>query len=447
MAWVPRCSGFLFGRDSRFRQCRMNGTVVSEPPFEEVPFGGRPFLSIEAFSRVTLQIFVRGTANTVMERAYVEDDLKNLTRPQLVALIQRQISKWPLPQGKLKKENMANLKAKLLDPSLGFTTINPLTPGLISSPVPAVSQGTLSDVIGQLGASHTGSSVSKETSVINEEVKDIHLFLDDSRPTLEVVKTFQRIKVPMVDSQECEEGGWRVNAMDVISALQNSPGRVYGSGRIGVPARFDGSYTEYFVQMNSDEPIRALAFDPELLIVPKNNRLNLRISGIPRTNSQPTDLEQVPSVATATGPISGSVARIKEPTTREIEWLKDRIKILPGYTNFEANHHKNLQNSDRVEYWRFAFNVDQQFYKTSWPAEISTRKITKPAIQQALQVGTTALAESIQMIGIIDRYTTQGDNYSAQVATEICKSDQEEPKAMVLKAFLLQWEKDHRVAK
>ncbi|KAJ7431226.1 hypothetical protein B0H11DRAFT_2210460 [Mycena galericulata] len=445
MAWVPRCSGFLFGRDSRFRQCRMNGTVVSEPPFEEMPFGGRPFLSIEAFSRVTLQIFVRGTANTVMERAYVEDDLsliqlgKNLTRPQLVALIQRQISKWPLPQGKLKKENMANLKAKLLDPSLGFTTINPLTPGLISSPVPAVSQGTLSDVIGQLGASHTGSSVSKETSVINEEVKDIHLFLDDSRPTLEVVKTFQRIKVPMVDSQEILRDEFMVGEIPIWP--------VACSGRIGVPARFDGSYTEYFVQMNSDEPIRALAFDPELLIVPKNNRLNLRISGIPRTNSQPTDLEQVPSVATATGPISGSVAQIKEPTTREIEWLKDRIKILPGYTNFEANHHKNLQNLDRVEYWRFAFNVDQQFYKTSWPAEISTRKITKPAIQQALQMGTTALAESIQMIGIIDRYTTQGDNYSAQVATEICKSDQEEPKAMVLKAFLLQWEKDHRVAK
>ncbi|KAJ7503974.1 hypothetical protein B0H11DRAFT_2352940 [Mycena galericulata] len=432
MAWAPRCSGFLFGRDSRFRQCRMNVTVVSEPPFEEMPFGGRPFLSIEAFSPVTLQIFVRGTANYRLR-------WKELMLKTTFALIQRQISKWPLPQGKLQKENKANLKAKLLDPSLGFTTVNPLTPGVISSPVPAVSQGILSDPIDE--ASRTGSSGAERTSVVNEEVKDIHLLVDDSRPTSEVVRTFQRVKVAMVDSKECEEGGWRVKSSDIISALQNSPGRLYGRGRIGVPAHFDGSYTEYFVQMNTDEPIGALAFDPELLVIPRNNRLNLRIGRGWQASS---------SVATATESVSGSsgsVARIKEPTTREIEWLKDRVKILPGYTNFEANRHKNLQNLDRVEYWRFAFNVDQQFYKTSLPAEISTRKITKPAIQQVLQIGTTALAESIQMIGIIDRYTAQGDNYSAEVAAEISKSVQEDPKATVLKAFLIQWEKDHPVAK
>ncbi|KAJ7442509.1 hypothetical protein B0H11DRAFT_2093975 [Mycena galericulata] len=155
----------------------------------------------------------------------------------------------------------------------------------------------------------------------------------------------------MVDSKECEEGGWRVKSSDIISALQNSPGRLYGCGRIGVPAHFDGSYTEYFVQMNTDEPIGALAFDPELLVIPRNNRLHLRIGRIPQGSSQPVDPEQgwqaSSSVATATEYVSGSsgsVARIKEPTTREIEWLKDRVKILPGYTNFEANRHKNLQN-------------------------------------------------------------------------------------------------------
>lgn len=58
---------------------------------------------------------------------------------------------------------------------------------------------------------------------------------------------------------------------------------------------------------------------------------------------------------------------------------------------------------------------------------------------------TTALAEAIQMVGIINCYTAEGANYSAEVAAEISKSDDQEPRATVLKAFLLQWEKDHPV--
>ncbi|KAJ7482826.1 hypothetical protein B0H11DRAFT_1914912 [Mycena galericulata] len=404
---------FLFGRDSRFRKCR-NGFRA----FAAVRFRSR----LSALSRCkSLQNLHSGIGKlqTVMERAYVEEDLHalgiNSSPPQVsddptfskdltqVILIQRQILD--------KSANGRSLEAKLLDPNLGFTTTDLLLLGAISSPVliPAVPEGIsnnaqaiplIMDAIGE--ASRTGSSGAEQTSMVNEDVKDIHLLADDSRTTSEVVKTFQHVKIPTVDSKEYEGGGWRAKFLDIISALHNSPGRL-------------------------DE------FDPELLVIPKNNRLNLRIGCIPQGNSQPTDPKQgwqaFSSVATeSVSGFSGSVARIKEPSTREIEWLKD-------------------ENLDHVEYWRFAVNVDQQFYKTSWPAEISTGKITKPAIQQALQMGTTALVESIQMIGTIDHYTAQGYNYSAEVAAEISKSDQEDPKATALKAFLVQWEKHHPAAK
>ncbi|KAJ7506875.1 hypothetical protein B0H11DRAFT_1903633 [Mycena galericulata] len=399
---------------------------------------------------------------TVMERAYVEEDLHalgiNSSPPQVsddptfskdltqVILIQRQILD--------KSANGRSLEAKLLDPNLGFTTTDLLLLGAISSPVliPAVPEGIsnnaqaiplIMDAIGE--ASRTGSSGAEQTSMVNEDIKDIHLLTDDSRTTSEVVKTFQHVKFPTVDFKESEEGGWRAKIL---------PDDFTVVGEIRVPAHFDGSSTEYFVQMDTDEPIGSLEFDPELLVIPKNNRLNLRIGRIPQGNSQPADPEQGSQASSSVtiesvSGFSGSVAWIKEPSAREIEWLKDRVEIyiLLGYANFEANRHKNLQNLDHVEYWRFAVNVDQQFYKTSWPAEISTGKITKPAIQQALQMGTTALVESIQMIGTIDHYTAQGYNYSAEVAAEISKSDQEDPKATALKAFLVQWEKHHPAAK
>lgn len=48
----------------------------------------------------------------------------NLKRGELVALIARQMDKWPYPPGKLGKENMPKLKAVLLDPTYGFTASN-----------------------------------------------------------------------------------------------------------------------------------------------------------------------------------------------------------------------------------------------------------------------------------------------------------------------------------
>lgn len=49
------------------------------------------------------------------------------------------------------------------------------------------------------------------------------------------------------------------------------------------------------------------------------------------------------------------------------------------------------------------------------------------------------------MIRIVDSYTAEGPNYSKEVTTEIEKTNQDEPNANVLKAFLIKWEKDHPI--
>ncbi|KAJ7718676.1 hypothetical protein DFH07DRAFT_784853 [Mycena maculata] len=456
---------------------------------------------------------------------------------------------------------MSNLRATLLAPDLGFST-NQVLPGVIGGATPTSSAMMLGSEVNSLNSSVAYSLINTSLPVIssspigsiapagavtgahsinlkdtlkeirapvgavaNDTLKEIQLLIDDARPTMGVVDTLQRIRVKYIDSEDCEEG------------------RLSGSARIGVPAHFNKSYTEYFVQITANEP---LVFETQLLVIPKNDRLNLRVLRIPQADIRPVDPEinwdsliDGASASVATG----SAPRTKEPTDRELEWkapgsstkgwspnflkfslkkplvgvvwglkkplsdkgghmtagvlsdlekpllgqdysdfslkkphfgqqnckflpskshfcgpsfggasrglewIKAEIKVLPGYAKFEANRNKPLQNIDRVEHWTFAFNADKKFYKSDWPSDISTSKITKVPIQLALQMGSTMLAEAIQIIGIIDCYTTEGIHYSAEVVAQISKSDEKDLKATVLKGFLIQWEKDHPVTK
>jgi hypothetical protein len=71
------------------------------------------------------------------------------------------------------------------------------------------------------------------------------------------------------------------------------------------------------------------------------------------------------------------------------------------------------------------------------------RKISVEAIYQALQMGSTAFSEAVQMIGIIDFYTAEGTNYSPEIVAEISKTDDPDPNGRIPKVFLAQWNKDH----
>ncbi|KAJ7719544.1 hypothetical protein DFH07DRAFT_784604 [Mycena maculata] len=328
---------------------------------------------------------------------------------------------------------MSNLKATLLAPNLGFST-NQVLPSVIGGATPTSSAMMLGSEIlhCQLYLHHLLDRLLRQErllairapvgAVANDTLKEIQLLIDDARPTMGVVNTLQRIRVKYIDSEDCEEGEWRASASEILSALQNSIGRLSGSARIGVPAHFNKSYTEYFVQITANEP---LVFETQLLVIPKNDRLNLRVLRIPHADIRRVDPEinwdSLIDGASASA-ATGSAPRTKEPTDRELEWIKAEIKALPGYAKFEANRSKPLQNIDRVEHWRLRRSL-------------------------ALQMGSTMLAEAIQMIGIIDCYTTEGIHNSKEVVAQISKSDEKDLKATVLKGFLIQWEKDHPVTK
>ncbi|KAJ7017565.1 hypothetical protein C8F04DRAFT_1279201 [Mycena alexandri] len=223
----------------------------------------------------------------------------------------------------------------------------------------------------------------------------------------------QRVRVRFVDAAECREGEWRADATEILLALQKSISSVTGSAKIGTPDRLNSSYTEYFVEIIANKPVEMLAVSPELLVISQDNQLTLRVDAIQRLegDTQPTQINPSgvlppapPLVATAIGELNAADRarpRVREPTQQEIEWLKKQLSTRPGYTQFDANHNKVLQNVE---------------HEISSPS----KGISKGAIEKALNMSRSALLDATQMIEIIDRYTAErDDNYCEEVENEI----------------------------
>ncbi|KAJ7663769.1 hypothetical protein DFH06DRAFT_1393430 [Mycena polygramma] len=381
-----------------------------------------------------------------MERAYIEQELVHLSHKELVSLVQRQKDRWPLTYSKIQKANKEDLKATLLDPRYAFTTNAPPVPPIVPS-VPPVPAAVPSASIQQLNPIPGG--LRSPTLTLLRPRMFSWLLIDDNR-SAGSSSTSQRIQVKLIDRDNCPEGEWRANTLDIVEALQTSIGRLAGSARIGVPDPLDPAYTEYFVELIANEPVRSLAVNPELLIIPKDGRLNLRVNDIAHIGAH----SQIATIAPSTQPAAatssassasnGARSRVKELTTDEMAWLKKQLSTRPGYTEFGANHSKVLQNVDRVSYWRFASYAKRDLHKKKWPDAVgSSKKISVDAIYQALDMKSTAFTEAVQMTKIIDTYTAAGPQYSPEVVAEVAKADEPDPNGRALRNFLLQWDKDH----
>ncbi|KAJ6626618.1 hypothetical protein B0H10DRAFT_1941637 [Mycena sp. CBHHK59/15] len=366
---------------------------------------------LKALRGLPVRIFVPSPqlAHRDMEkRPYVESDFTGLKREDFVALIKRQLANFPQPEGRLTKINVKDMKAILLDPALGFTTANSVVSAISNQKnVGSPSDGSccfffyqiLRSLINWLEEEHRPSQ--NEYEALNHDheppvtVKAVQLLIDDNRTTFSDMNVSQRVDVTVVDLVDCNDS----------------------SGRIGVPDRHDPSYTEYFMRIRKRErspsPDPAAAFQNLLPVVPA----------------------------------SPAATRVRPPTDQQITWLKEKIRARSGYSKFETNHSKVLQNAERVEYWQFASQVSETFFRSPWPADISSNKtITKGAIQDALGIGSTSLTEAINMTRIIKLYTCDGPNRSDEVVSEVTKSQETEiPGAGALKAFLQKWENDHPV--
>ncbi|KAJ7037021.1 hypothetical protein C8F04DRAFT_1180747 [Mycena alexandri] len=141
-----------------------------------------------------------------IEVSYTAEDV-NVLKPKLIALVQRQVSKWPGGDFKPrdKKLTVAMLQEVLLNPSYGFTKqVTESSPPL--SPPPDDSRD----------GSMQGSAHSPDPEFEEEWVE---LLIEDTRTSS---KTIQPVCLWVCDNLGCKEGEWRADSKDLLLRLQTS---------------------------------------------------------------------------------------------------------------------------------------------------------------------------------------------------------------------------------
>ncbi|KAJ7246191.1 hypothetical protein C8J57DRAFT_1241622 [Mycena rebaudengoi] len=273
-------SGCSLGKDPSLHSARVTPkNLQSKPAGSSIPASGSRHLKHMALM----------VAKTI-ERPYTEAELN---RTQLIALVvEHQCTNWKGTASQLSKENMQNLRKSLRDPSLGFMFLDPSMQATPTSHCLDVAsfRAQFPTAFFRLFYQCFRNTNSRKT---------VQLFIADRRGTFEVSHTLQSIEVSVADFHNCKEGEWHAKAAEILHALQESIARLKGSGRLGVADRDDLRYTEYFVKLIADKDIVSAVTNPD------------------------------------------ATTRVKQPTTKEIAWLKEKLQALR--VTFQANHNKVLQ--------------------------------------------------------------------------------------------------------
>ncbi|KAJ7846556.1 hypothetical protein B0H13DRAFT_2362919 [Mycena leptocephala] len=391
----------------------------------------------------------------MVERPYVKSDFVGLNRRKpYIVMIERQPEK--LPKGlNLSKINIPDMQKLLLDPQIGFT-INLPGEGEGPTPTPETPNPKSTGDDRQTNHSLEPPNPSSDAidanfpggleDLIQPDIRDVQLRIRDRRSRSSEFNVIQRVNIHVVDNVDCRDNEWRASSDEIFSQLQASIAQL--DGRIGVPDSEEREYTEYFVTFNTEDKTETFSHNLRNIIIPDGNKLELRVD--PVHNKRPRTSSPIPSsmVESSRPSSSALVAKPQAAADAGVTWLLEKIEKRSGYTKFNSNRGKVLQNPDRVESWRFAAQVTSTFHKTSWPTEISsTTKISKTAIEKALGISTTSLNEAINMTRIIAIYGCDGPNRSAEVIAEVNKIQQADALgASALKFFLQSWANDHPIA-
>ncbi|KAJ7022525.1 hypothetical protein C8F04DRAFT_1272534 [Mycena alexandri] len=367
------------------------------------------------------------------EVPYTAEDL-NVRKPALIALVQRQVAKWPGGDfnPKDKKITVDLLQKVLGDPIHGFTKHNPESVCPIS-PIPAGSD-----------------DVSEKDKEPEFNVKYVKLLIQDSRTS---AKTSQQVALFVLDTEGCGEGEWRADLKDLLEELQTSMAALQGSYRLGIRDPDDPEYRTYFAKVTEDSPWDKVEPIPPCVIIPRGDCLDIFVEHVEDTSSQ--KIVQTPGTFNSNDPAAkplevarhrvANAAGATGSVNADVAWLAEEIKTLPGYSDFNENRHKVQQNVGVVASWKFVALVSKTYFgNTSHiPSRNGKKKITKGSIHQAVGLRSTAFTQAEHAVRIIDRYGEGGSSPAQTIIERIALVAEKPEGAKGLYPFLVGWEKEH----
>ncbi|KAK7048473.1 hypothetical protein R3P38DRAFT_3618878 [Favolaschia claudopus] len=432
-------------------------------------------------------------------RRFLPSELEQLSRAELVALVQQEPARWPkdLKGTFLKwKTNIPDMIWALVNceyttdwPTPSFPSSSPNSPdpslasGNTSPPANnMVDFGTsLPDASLRIANANRNTDTNSDptaraaltgnetvaaldslavTEPVSSESRSVVLLITDIRNIFSVEKYSQRITVPVVSDNSRQPQEWRANAKDIISALQLSSSAFEGSARIGTPYEDDPHYLT-FLGIARDGVFQPNDSESDICI-PVREKLELTLAKLKRAReSDDTDLTpplREPWVElqdhikhqSRVAVLSSATTRVRRTvhplTPAEENWLTARAQEMEGYTIFLQNRNRRLDNLERVKYWNFAARFSEKYYASNWPANIARSggtSIRKQDIEMVLRMKATALNQAINMTRILNTYYDSPVKFEAVVQAVEDPGDSQITGSEGLAKFLIKWEKDH----
>ncbi|KAJ7135164.1 hypothetical protein C8R46DRAFT_1048094 [Mycena filopes] len=357
------------------------------------------------------------------ERPYNQHDLNAVKRPELVKMVQRQLSKWPEPKFNQSKATVAQMSQALLDPKNGFTTNVPL----IISPHPP--KGASSRPVATPERQPSLSPVPQ--GGIDVELHTVRVYIEDCRFS-SPKKDVALLSLPVLDRTNCAPGGFRILSRDLISTFQKSNCSIEivpdsGGIKVSIPDSEEDGWKIPFVRMQHGEFVDEMKFDPDIIDVPATLRVRLFIDNLALSTFTLKSEEAAAIVpAAAAGPstvvVDGSgagVAVAEDPA----------LAFSPWQTCIA----RRLSRLHIVHDWQFAVDFKRDFNKQKVPVKV---KLTD--IQTALGIQSTWLANAQTAIDIIGTYKKV-----AEVTAQLALVEDPPQGSSVLLNFLTEWKKNH----
>ncbi|KAJ7448119.1 hypothetical protein FB451DRAFT_1187868 [Mycena latifolia] len=309
--------------------------------------------------------------SSVNERAYAAKDFVHnvLSERTCVAIIRRQMSRWPEANFNPSKIRKDVLQARIL--SCGFTTPNVAGP----LPDPAAQRGMRADE--DDNSAHPESPAPPVATVY----RSLELFIEDLREQPSN-KSLQSLELP--SAGDLDGGEWLVDGTNLAVLVGWFEARLFpqydaeifvGPVKLSFDDPMHPGWKRHCVKTSGSAVLADTSTSPAVLQVPANPCLEIFVE-----DSAPasTVRKRERSVSDGDGslPTTGSseVTPAKKRTTRpdadDVQYLINVLSELPDYSKFKEDRGERLNNKDRVSFWNFAaafsaefrtFNIDDPY--------------------------------------------------------------------------------------
>ncbi|KAF8057446.1 hypothetical protein FPV67DRAFT_1456077 [Lyophyllum atratum] len=394
-------------------------------------------------------------------RRYQRDEISELTKKELVALVQKQPECWPC-SGEGKAMNLSKTKKNeileiLLDAENGFTRedtseeANGVHDAIYAELSPLSSPGSADSVMGNISApaspvvgptafnptqmGPTFRSLQGEIQVPTGQPahkRDLTLYVEDRRFPGAATQNMEIVAVPVADHIGCAPGAWRVLAKEVVEALQRSHGRV----KLGIPENNDpmSRFTRYFMTAAVSDLVDAIP-SPEHLIVPpgSTSKITLFVDWAIQTDKSPL-------ANTVKQPSRPKSRKRKQEVSRDIDedWLKDMFREEPGSKEFRDSKGRVLQNPDLLNSWGLAVRFKDKYCNTT--SAVSDHIITKKSILTAIGVRETWYSQAEYGLQLAQRYGEGSEECAQEVVSELAAVREQPLGSHKLLDFLQTWD-------